>query len=65
MLESLEVQCYGGPYDGLRLSVTSSPSFVFEERQFNGRAGRRAVYALEATDEGRFRLRHLTTQDEA
>lgn len=63
MLGNIEVQTYGGPYDGLRMHITATPSFVFEERGSDGVPSRRVVYALEVTEEGFFRLRHLTTQE--
>jgi hypothetical protein len=39
-------------------------SFVFEERGKNGQPLRRSVYALEATEQGTFRLRFLSTQED-
>jgi hypothetical protein len=63
--ELLQVECYGGPQDGAVVFMPAGSSVVvFPRILFPTGMVERDIYALEATVQGRFQLKHIGTQDE-
>lgn len=60
----LDLECFGGPQDGLRIRTLTCSMFSFDAVRKSTGEVTRDVYALEATEAGVFRLRFLSTQCE-
>jgi hypothetical protein len=60
----IEVECFGGPMDGTKAYVQFCKTVTFEEFRLDMMRVDKSVYGFEAIDDGRFRLRYLSTHSE-
>jgi hypothetical protein len=65
MLSVMELECIGGPHDGLHLRIVPCTTFSFDAVRLSTGEITKDTYALEATTDGRFTLRYISTHNES